>query len=47
LAIAQGMAQLHGGTITASSELGVGSCFMVPITSTPIAHACLNQSNSE
>jgi len=29
LAIAQGIAHLHGGKITATSELGVGSCFTV------------------
>jgi two-component system, OmpR family, manganese sensing sensor histidine kinase len=29
LAIAQGIAQLHGGTITVKSQLCVGSCFTV------------------
>jgi two-component system, OmpR family, manganese sensing sensor histidine kinase len=29
LAIAQSIAQLHGGTITVKSQLGVGSCFTV------------------
>lgn len=29
LAIAQGIAQLHGGEITVTSEVGVGSCFTV------------------
>lgn len=29
LAIAQGIAQRHGGSITVSSQLGVGSCFTV------------------
>jgi len=31
LAIAQGIAQKHGGMITVSSQLGVGSCFSVQL----------------
>jgi two-component system, OmpR family, manganese sensing sensor histidine kinase len=35
LAIAQGIAQNHGGEITVTSELGRGSCFMVCLPSKP------------
>jgi len=37
LAIAQSIAQLHGGTITVKSQLGVGSCFTVRL---PLEQSC-------
>lgn len=39
LAIAQSIAQSHNGSITVSSQLGIGSCFIVrlPATSSPVA----------
>ena len=35
LAIAQGLAEQHGGTLTATSELGTGSTFVLSLPAAP------------